>query len=184
MIAMVAPLNLVLVLVGIAVGYSTFSILLQRKFTNVEKNYESRTKINKKVRELMALSKQTKDKDLLMAKQKELNAVQMEGMKYQSRALVVGLVMLPLYFLIYSKFLPMLAVSLASSQKLLINIAVVNVSYQEFFIIISVIWGLVISGIFYAYDKKRFKGKYDFSLFPTLPKEHDDAAKAQAAPHE
>ena len=114
---MVAPLNLVLVLVGIAVGYSTLSILLQRKFTNVEKNYESRTKINRKVRELMALSKQTKDKDLLMAKQKELNAVQMEGMKYQSRALVVGLVMLPLYFLIYSKFLPMLAVSLASTPE-------------------------------------------------------------------
>ncbi len=137
-----------IIVVGSAVAYVAFSVFMQRKLVNMKRLRELQVAIKKKSNELNELARSHGDPQLLMAKQREIMPLLSESMKLQLKPM---LVILPILLVIYYVFMPLFI------PNIKLDMLGMALTAQEFFIVFTVIFGLVASVITLFYEKKMQK---------------------------
>ena len=158
----------ILELISAGLVYAVFSVIIQRKVSNIDKMYEIRARMNKHTKDLMAMTKAGASKDAISAKQKDLTTTSMESMKNQMKPM---LIILPIFAVVYYFLIPV------SFSKLGISVTLLgfNLNYQLLFLLITFISGAILSMLFSLRDRKRLKDKYNFGLMQPSFKNEEQA---------
>ena len=134
-------------IMAIAVVYSAFSALLQRKYLYNERMRGIRKNMGEKQKQLMALAKSDPNSPELSKRQKELMDIMGATMKDQMKPMIIAL---PLFFALYYVVLPMVS---AGNTSYIFNVLSFSLSYQTFFIVAIFALGLAFSIAGMLYDK-------------------------------
>jgi uncharacterized membrane protein (DUF106 family) len=150
------PIPVPMMIAAVAVAYAVFSIVLQRKLTNVDRMYEIRARMNDGTKQLTDMVKNNASQEEISKKQKEVMEISTESMKLQMKPMIV---IFPVFLLLNYFVLPHFF-NFASK----VSIASITLTYQIFFVVCLFIMGIIISSIFSLYDRKRLGHKYNFGL--------------------
>lgn len=129
------PFNIALAVILVGVGYSTFSLKLQRRLTNPQKTRDMQAKINALTKQMNEMAKRNED---VTAKQAELMPLIRESMQAQMKSMFV---ILPVFFLIYYGALPFVFGGFAAEAFTVI----VPLNYTSLFIVTAIAFGLILS---------------------------------------
>lgn len=144
------PFNAELLVFGIAVAYTFASIALQRTLTSPKKTREIQERMQGISKELNDMLKNNASQDEIKAKQAELMPLMSTSMKSQFKPM---LVILPLFFVLYSWIFPYVFVSAVQVQFLIYK----GSPAQIMFLVIASVLGITSSLVILAYDKKKAK---------------------------
>ncbi len=144
-------------LISAGIVYAIFSVIVQRKLSNIDKMYELRARMSQHTKELMEMTKTNAPKEKISAKQKDLTNTSMESMKNQMKPM---LIVLPIFAVVYYLLIP----TVFSNSGILISILGFTLNYQLLFIVVTFLSGIVLSITFSMRDRKRLKDKYNFGL--------------------
>ncbi len=144
------PINIALILVALALGYTVLAVVLQRKLSNPKKMRHLQNKSNQLSKELKEMMKNKASQEDMAKKQKELMPLMSESMKTQMKPM---LVVLPLFFLVWYVLLPM---AFAQYNGETINF-IVPLGYRGIFFVILFVGGMLSSISIMIYDRKKAK---------------------------
>ncbi len=111
----VLPLNVELIVVGMAVAYTLISIFAQRKLTNPKRMREIQYKAKMMQKEMNEMMKNKASQEELMAKQKEFMPLMGEQMKNSMKPM---LVILPLLLIVYYVIMPVLPLGAGNLNRI------------------------------------------------------------------
>ncbi len=144
------PVTLAILMVALGIGYISLITLLQRRFlTNPARIAELQLKINAVSAEVRQHLKNG-NKELAMAKQKEIMPHMKESTKMQMKSMFV---VMPLSLIVYFVLLP---TAFAGSTAYVINF-IVPMGYLAIFFWSALIAGVIMSGVLMSRDRKRAK---------------------------
>jgi len=138
-----------LLIVLIAVLYTLFSFVIQRKMANMKKVYEIQEIIKQKSKELSDMVKNGAKNEELMLKQREVMSLASESMINQMKPMII---ILPLFLVVYYWLLPLI---FPTHPKVIIDGT--PFTYKTFFIIIVFIFGLILSVSVMLIDRSKRK---------------------------
>ncbi len=144
-------------LITAGIVYAIFSVVVQRRLSNVDRMYEIRARMSQHTKELMEMTKTNAPKEKIAAKQKDLTTTSMESMKNQMKPM---LIVLPIFAIVYYVLVPM-GFATAGITVILLGF---TLNYQLLFIVVTFVSGILLSIIFSMRDRKRLKDKYNFGL--------------------
>jgi uncharacterized membrane protein (DUF106 family) len=140
-------MNILLIeLVIAAIIYSLSTFFLQRKVSDIKRVNEIRKAISQEQKELSEMLKNNANKQAIDEKQKKMMSLVSETMKYQMKAMFI---VIPLFLVVYYELLPMGF----AGAGITYNIFSTNLNYQNIFIIIAFISGIVLLVTFTIYEK-------------------------------
>ncbi len=149
-------------LISAGVAYAIFSVVIQRRLSNIDKMYELRARMGQHTKELMEMTKTNAPKEKIASKQKDLTNTSMESMKNQMKPM---LIVLPIFAVVYYLLIPMGF----GKSGISISLLGFTLNYQLLFIVVTFVSGIVLSILFSMRDRKRLKDKYNFGLMqPTF----------------
>lgn len=131
----------------VAVAYVIFSVLMQRKLTNVKRTYEVQEIIQAKSKELNELAKNKASQDVLAAKQKEITSLLGESMRSQFKPMFV---ILPIFFILFYWAFP---VAYPSNPSVTVPMLGMSFNYKTYFIIVAFVLGFLFSMVLMLNDK-------------------------------
>lgn len=137
------PQNIMLLMIGMAIVYTTISLVAQRKLANPKRMREIQAKVQVLQKDMNKMLKTNAPQDQLMAKQKEFMPLIGEQMKNSMKPM---LVILPLLLITYYLVIPHLPI-----QAALIGPA------KEFFFVVVFSIGIVAAIGILIYDRKLIK---------------------------
>ncbi len=153
------PVNIEILIVVMAIIYTSISIAAQRLLANTKRMREIQAKISIMQKDMNAMIKANAPQDQLMAKQKEFMPLIGEQMKNSMKPMLVVFPLLIITYYVIIPNLPIGATNLASSKTL-------------FFILVLGI-GLISAGAILVYDrimiKKEMKVQMDASANSANP---------------
>jgi len=138
-----------LLIVLIAVLYTLFSFVIQRKMANMKKVYEMQETIKQKSKELSDMVKNGAKNEELMLKQREVMSLASESMINQMKPMII---ILPLFLVVYYWLLPAI---FPTHPTIVIDGA--KFAYNTFFIIVVFIVGLILSVSVMLIDRSKRK---------------------------
>jgi len=138
-----------LLIVLIAILYTLFSFVIQRKMANTKKVYEMQEIIRQKSKELSDMVKNGAKNEELMLKQREVMSLASESMINQMKPM---LIILPLFLVVYYWLLP----SIFPTHPEVI-IGGIKFAYNTFFIIVVFTFGLILSFSVMLIDRNKRK---------------------------
>ena len=138
-----------LLIVLIAVLYTLFSFVIQRKMANMKKVYEMQETIKQKSKELNDMVKNGAKNEELMLKQREVMSLASESMINQMKPMII---ILPLFLVVYYWLLPLI---FPAHPTIVIDGA--KFAYNTFFIIVVFIVGLILSVSVMLIDRSKRK---------------------------
>ena len=142
------PINVALIIVGIAILDVAMSTVIQRTLGNPKKARSIQRKLNRINIEMREMIKNKAPQEHIMAKQKEMMPHFNESMKNSMKPMIVIFpVLLAIYYLL-------IGVYLSSWQKYVINF-IFPMGYKELFIAVVFILGLVVGITIALYDRKK-----------------------------
>lgn len=146
----VLPLNTELLVFAIAIAYTFTSMALQRLISNPKKTREIQYRLNTLSSELNSMVKNNAPQEDIKAKQSELMPLMSTSMKTQFTPM---LVILPIFFIIYSLIFPHLFVSAVQVQFFIFKGSPAQVQFLTAVFVL----GLAASFVVLAYDKMKAK---------------------------
>jgi len=138
-----------LLIVLIAVLYTLFSFVIQRKMVNMKKVYEMQETIKQKSKELSDMVKNGAKNEELMLKQREVMSLASKSMINQMKPMII---ILPLFLVVYYWLLP----SIFPTHPAVI-IDGLKIAYNNFFIIVVFFFGLILSFSVMLIDRNKRK---------------------------
>ena len=138
-----------LLIVLIAVLYTLFSFVIQRKMANMKKVYEMQEIIKQKSKELSDMVKNGAKNEELMLKQREVMSLASKSMINQMKPMII---ILPLFLVVYYWLLPLI---FPTHPAVIID--GVKIAYNNFFIIVVFIFGLILSFSVMLIDRSKRK---------------------------
>jgi uncharacterized membrane protein (DUF106 family) len=138
-----------LLIVLIAVLYTLFSFIIQRKMANMKKVYEMQETIKQKSKELSDMVKNGAKNEELMLKQREVMSLASKSMINQMKPMII---ILPLFLVVYYWLLPLI---FPTHPTIVIDGA--KFAYNTFFIIVVFIVGLILSFSVMLIDRSKRK---------------------------
>jgi len=145
-----------LLIVLIALLYTLFSFVIQRKMANMKKVYEIQEIIKQKSKELSDMVKNGAKNEELMLKQREVMSLASESMINQMKPMII---ILPLFLVVYYWLLPLI---FPTHPKVIIN--GIKFAYNTFFIIVVFIFGLILSFSVMLIDRNKRKKEQQTKL--------------------
>lgn len=143
------------IIIAIAIVYTIFSVVLQRKLVKMERVYEIQEVMKQKTKELTDLSKNKADMNELKAKQAEIMKLTSESMKNQIKPMIV---IFPIFIVVYYLLLPMLIPVLGiTASDTIASIFSIKLNYRSLFILVLFISGFITSFGLMAVDKAKRK---------------------------
>jgi len=138
-----------LLIVLIAVLYTLFSFVIQRKMANMKKVYEMQEIIKQKSKELSDMVKNGAKNEELMLKQREVMSLASKSMINQMKPMII---ILPLFLVVYYWLLPLI---FPTHPAVIID--GVKIAYNNFFIIVVFVFGLILSFSVMLIDRSKRK---------------------------
>jgi len=138
-----------LLIVLIAVLYTLFSFVIQRKMANMKKVYEMQEIIKQKSKELSDMVKNGAKNEELMLKQREVMSLASKSMINQMKPMII---ILPLFLVVYYWLLPLI---FPTHPAIIID--GVKIAYNNFFIIVVFVFGLILSFSVMLIDRSKRK---------------------------
>jgi uncharacterized membrane protein (DUF106 family) len=138
-----------LLIVLIAVLYTLFSFVIQRKMANMKKVYEMQEIIKQKSKELSDMVKNGAKNEELMLKQREVMSLASKSMINQMKPMII---ILPLFLVVYYWLLPLI---FPTHPAVIID--GVKIAYNNFFIIVVFFFGLILSFSVMLIDRSKRK---------------------------
>ncbi|MFP3288869.1 MAG: EMC3/TMCO1 family protein [Candidatus Micrarchaeota archaeon] len=145
-----------LLIVLIALLYTLFSFVIQRKMANMKKVYEIQEIIKQKSKELSDMVKNGAKNEELMLKQREVMSLASESMINQMKPMII---ILPLFLVVYYWLLPLI---FPTHPQVIID--GIKFAYNTFFIIVVFIFGLILSFSVMLIDRNRRKKEQQTKL--------------------
>ncbi|MFP3279026.1 MAG: EMC3/TMCO1 family protein [Candidatus Micrarchaeota archaeon] len=145
-----------LLIVLIALLYTLFSFVIQRKMANMKKVYELQEIIKQKSKELSDMVKNGAKNEELMLKQREVMSLASESMINQMKPMII---ILPLFLVVYYWLLPLIFPTHPE-----VAIDGIKFAYNTFFIIAVFIFGLILSFSVMLVDRNKRKKEQQTKL--------------------
>ncbi len=142
------PTSVAGAVVVIGICYTLFSMFLQRKLTNPAKQREIQMRVKELTKQMQSMAKSGQD---ISAQQRQLMPLMNESMKLQLRSMFV---ILPVFFVIYYVALPYIFQAYSGTEITLLGIPLM---YSNLFFATVLIFGLILSAIVLANDRKLMK---------------------------
>jgi uncharacterized membrane protein (DUF106 family) len=114
----VLPLNIEILIVVMAIIYTSISIIAQRKLANTKRMRQIQAKVSILQKEMSEMMKRNAPQEELMAKQKEFMPLMGEQMKNSMKPMLVILPLLLITYYLIIPNLPISATNLGSSKEL------------------------------------------------------------------
>ncbi len=145
------PFGTELIIIAIALAYTSFSIFAQRKISDPKRMRDAQAKMKKHTAILNDMVKNKRPQEEIAAKQKELMPMMTESMKMQMKS---TLIIIPIFFLLYYVLMPAM---FGSISKETVTFIVSGLNYKSLFFAVVFLSGLVSAGVIMAYDRKKTK---------------------------
>ena len=145
------PMGTELIIIAIALAYTSFSIFAQRKISDPKRIREAQAKMKRHTAMLNEMVKSKRPQEEIMAKQKEIMPMMTESMKLQMKS---TLIIIPIFFVLYYVLMP---AAFGSISKDTATFIVSGLNYRSLFFAVVFISGLISAAVIMLYDRKKTK---------------------------